>query len=111
MVERNETREGAGATKLLLGRLLAGIGLILCVPVGAYFTSIAIESVGIVLGIASYAFGARRLGKITIVLSVVAMFVGLLIGQGVLPGSYDEAVNGVEDSRQWPPFDDESRDR
>ncbi len=68
-------------------------GLILAV-IGAYFVSVALGAVGIVLGVVGYALGARRLGAATVVLGVVSIFVGLLVGQGVMAGSYDRAVDG-----------------
>jgi len=44
------------------GRVPSVIALVFCVPLGIYFVSIAIEFVGIVFGVVSYALGARRLG-------------------------------------------------
>ena len=64
------------------------IGILLAV-VGAYFVPVATEGIGIALGVAGYALGARTLGAATIVLCVVGIFVGLLVGPGVIPGSYD----------------------
>ncbi len=81
--------------KLTAGRLLSGFALVFCVPVGALFVSVATGAVGIVLGIAGYALGARTLGSLAVVLCTVAMFVGLLVGQGVIPGeAYDRLVDG-----------------
>jgi hypothetical protein len=81
--------------QLNAGRLLSVFALIFCVPVGALFVSIATGAVGIVLGITGYVLGARRLGALAVVLCTVAMFVGLLVGQGVIPGdAYDRAVDG-----------------
>jgi hypothetical protein len=45
--------------RLTSGRLLAGFALVFCVPVGVLFVSVATDAVGIVLGIAGYALGAR----------------------------------------------------
>ncbi len=92
----NEKKQRLGT---FWGRTLAAVALVFCVPVGIYFVSIAMEFVGIVLGIVGYALGARRLGSLVVVLSTVAMFVGLLVAQGVIPGSYDEIVNGIKESR------------
>lgn len=62
---------------------------------GALFVSIAIGFVGICLGLAGYALGARRLGLVAVVPCIIAMFVGLLVGQGVIPGdAYDQMVDG-----------------
>lgn len=88
-------RNGPEAWKLNAGRLLAGVALVFCVPVGALFVSVATGAVGIVLGVTGYALGARRLGSLALILCAVAMFVGLLIGQGVVPGdAYDRLVDG-----------------
>ena len=83
------------ALKLYAGRLLSGFALVFCVPLGALFVSIATGAVGVFLGITGYVLGARRLGALAVVLCTAAMFVGLLVGQGVLPGeAYDRAVDG-----------------
>ena len=87
--------EKPDAGKRGLGRLLAAIALVVCVPVGAMFVSVATGAVGVFLGIVSYALGARTLGLLAVVLCTAAMFVGLLVGQGVIPGDfYDRAVDG-----------------
>ena len=81
--------------KLTAGRLLAGFALVFCMPLGVLFVSVATGAVGIVLGIMGYALGARTLGLLAVVLCTVAMFVGLLVGQGVIPGdTYDRLVDG-----------------
>jgi hypothetical protein len=81
--------------RLTSGRLLAGFSLVFCVPVGVLFVSVATGAVGIVLGIAGYALGASTLGRLAVVLCIMAMFVGLLVGQGVIPGdAYDRLVDG-----------------
>jgi hypothetical protein len=90
-----DAKENTHDLKRTAGRLLSGIALIVCVPVGALFVSIATGFVGICLGIAGYSLGARRLGSLAVVLCTVAMFVGLLVGQGVIPGdAYDRVVDG-----------------
>lgn len=96
--KRDETT--AGGT--LWGRVLSAFALVVCVPVGIYFVSIAVEFVGIVLGVAGYALGARRLGSLAVALCAGAMLLGLLMGQGVIPGSYDEMVNGAKEMIQDP---------
>ena len=81
--------------KLTVGRLLSGFALVFCVPVGALFVSVATGAVGIVLGITGYVLGAGTLGPLAVVLCTVAMFVGPLVGQGVIPGdAYDRVVDG-----------------
>ena len=89
-----QANEIHSSLKLSAGRLLSGIAIVFCVPLGALFVSIATGAVGVFLGITGYALGARRLGALAVVLCTAAMFVGLLVGQGVLPGTYDRAVDG-----------------
>lgn len=73
-----------------------------CVPVGMLFVSIATGAVGIVLGVAGYSLGARRVGALAVVLCTVAMLLGLLVAQGVMPGPYEEAVSGFKEALQRP---------
>ena len=87
----NKARNNNGTA--LLGRVLCVAGIILAL-IGAYFVSVALGAIGIVLGVAGYALGSRRLGTATVVLGVVSIFVGLLVGQGVMAGAYDRAVDG-----------------
>ena len=91
-----------GSGKVLVGRVLSAIALIFCVPVGILFVSVATGAVGIVLGIVGYALGARRLGSVAVVLCTAAMFLGLLVGQGAMPGSYDAMLDGVKEAIQEP---------
>lgn len=88
----DKRRDGNGA--VLWGRALCVAGIVLAV-IGAFFVSVALGAVGIVLGMVGYALGSRRLGKATVVLGVVSIFVGLLVGQGVMAGGYDRAVDGL----------------
>ena len=91
-MQANETHP---RLKLSAGRLLSGIAIVFGVPLGALFVSIATGAVGVFLGIAGYALGARRLAALAVVLCTAAMFVGLLVGQGVIPGeAFDRAVDG-----------------
>jgi hypothetical protein len=91
-MQANETRPSLG---LNAGRMLSGIAIVFCVPLGALFVSIATGAVGVFLGIIGYALGARKLGALAIVMCTAAMFVGLLVGQGVIPGdAFDRAVDG-----------------
>lgn len=106
-MRRGERADKSARDKRLVGRVLAGIGLVVCVPIGAYFVSIAMGFIGIILGVVGYALGSRRLGLLTVVLCTAAMFVGLLVGQGVIVGSYDETVNGIKDALQRPFHEDD----
>ncbi|MDP8948012.1 MAG: hypothetical protein M3N09_07940 [Actinomycetota bacterium] len=98
-MERN-----AVAGKTFAGRALSVIALVFCVPVRILFVSVATGAVGIILGMVGYALGARRLGSLAVVLCTAAMFLGLLVGQGAIPGSYDAALDGVKEALQWPPW-------
>ena len=91
-----------GPGKVLVGRVLSAIALIFCVPVGILFVSVATGTAGIVLAIVGYALGARRLGSVAVVLCTAAMFLGLLVGQGAMPGSYDAMLDGVKEAIQEP---------
>ncbi len=80
-MQANETHSGL---KLSAGRLLSAVAIVFCVPLGALFVSIATGAVGVFLGITGYVLGAKRIGALAVVLCTAAMFVGLLVGQGVL---------------------------
>lgn len=64
--------------------------------VGAFFASVATAVVGILLGMAGYYMGARHFGRIVVVLSTAALFIGLLIGPVTIPGTYDQPTNGAD---------------
>jgi hypothetical protein len=91
-----------GSGKVLVGRVLSIIALIFCVPIGILFVSVATGAVGLVLGIVGYTLGALRLGSVAIVLCTAAMLLGLLVGQGAMPGSYDARLDGVKEAIQEP---------
>lgn len=93
-LESGPDRSGARQGRSLLpGRALCVVGLALAV-VGAFFVSVATDIVGMTLGAVGYALGARVFGVVVIILATATLFIGLLAGQGVIPGSYDEWVNG-----------------
>ncbi|CAN5871330.1 hypothetical protein BH18ACT11_BH18ACT11_00240 [soil metagenome] len=73
----------------LVARTLGAAGIVLAV-VGAYYVSVAFATSGILLGTVGYAVGARNFGRAAVVLGVVSIFVGLLVGQRAMPGSYDQ---------------------
>jgi hypothetical protein len=92
----------SGSGKVLVGRVLSAIAIIFCVPVGILFVSVATGAVGIVFGRVGYALGARGLGSVAVVLCTAALFLGLLVGQGAMPGSYDAMLDGVKEAIQEP---------
>ncbi len=94
--------QSTGSSRVLIARVLSAIALLFCVPVGVLFVSVATGAVGIVLGVVGYALGARRLGFAAVALCTVAMLLGLLVGQGAMPGSYDAVLDGVKEALQYP---------
>ncbi len=94
--------------KAYVGIVLSAFALVFCVPMGILFVSVATGAVGIILGMVGYALGARRIGSVAVVLCAAVMFLGLLVGQGAMPGSYDAALDGVKEALQAP-FSDPGR--
>lgn len=90
-----------GVDRVLFGRALCLFGLVLAV-VGVYFVSVATEAMGMVLGVVGYYLGARTLASATLFVCAAALFVGLLVGQGFIVGSYDGEADGVKESVQDP---------
>ena len=95
-----EQKSAAG--KEYIGLVLSAFALVFCVPVGILFVSVATGAVGIILGVVGYALGARRFGSVAVVLCAAVMFLGLLVGQGAMPGSYDATLDGVKEALQYP---------
>lgn len=62
---------------------------------GAFFVSVATAVLGVLLGMVGYFLGARAFGTAIVLLSIAALFIGLLIGPFSIPGSYDQPTNGV----------------
>ena len=90
---------GEPERSLLPARILCAIGLGFAV-IGAFFISVGTNIVGMILGLVGYYMGARVFGVLVIVLSTVTLFIGLLIGPGAIPGTYDEAVEGLTKSHE-----------
>jgi hypothetical protein len=82
---------------LLPGRILCAIGLGFAVT-GMFFVEVGTDVVGMILGAMGYYLRARVFGVVVIVISVITLFVGLLAGQDVIPGAYNEAVDGLRRS-------------
>jgi hypothetical protein len=91
---RPEHRPERTGGSLIVGRILCSVGVVFAVT-GAFFVEVGTDVVGMVLGATGYYLGARTFGIATIVLSTITFVVGLLAGQDVIPGSYDEVVNGL----------------
>ena len=90
---------GEPERSLLPARILCATGLGFAV-IGAFFVSVGTNVVGMILGLVGYYLGARVFGVLVIVLSTVTLFIGLLIGPGAIPGTYDEAVEGLTKSHE-----------
>jgi hypothetical protein len=90
---------GEPERSLLPARILCANGLGFAV-IGAFFISVGTNVVGMILGLVGYYLGARVFGVLVIVLSTVTLFIGLLIGPGAIPGTYDEAVEGLTKSHE-----------
>jgi hypothetical protein len=88
-VGKNEER--TNVAKLLGGRicclvgLLLGAGGILFALLGAS-ANVSAGAVGAALGVLGYFLGARRLGAVTIVLGVIAVFFMAAAATGLIPG-------------------------
>ena len=95
--------------KSYVGLSLSAFALVFCVPMGILFVSVATGAVGFIFGMVGYALGAHKIGSVTVVLCAAVMFLGLLVGQAAMPGSYDAAVDGVKEALQAP-FSDPARD-
>jgi hypothetical protein len=77
--------------------LLLGIGGIVAALLGGG-VSISPGAVGAALGILGYFLGSRRLGTVTVLLCVAALFFGLAASQSLIPGidASDRGLPGIE---------------
>ena len=78
-------RSGAATLVCALGLIIALGSAIAAVFAGVGADVISGGAVGIALGILGYYLGAGRLGVATIVISILAMFAGLIVNQ-IIPG-------------------------
>ena len=86
----------AGRISCLLG-LLLGVGGIVAALFGGT-ANVSVGAVGAALGILGYFLGSRRLGTVTVLLCVAALFFGLAASQGLIPGieASDRGLPGIE---------------
>ncbi len=98
-----ENPRGEAAVKLLAGRICAVVGILFAVggiigPILAGGASVPAGAIGVILGILAYFLGARRIGTITVVLSIAALFFGLAASQGLIPGieASDRSLPAIE---------------
>jgi hypothetical protein len=79
------------ALKLLLGRICCVVGLLLgaggfvVATLGAS-VNLSAGAVGIALGVLGYYLGARRLGAVSVVLGIGAVFFMAAASTGLIPG-------------------------
>jgi VIT1/CCC1 family predicted Fe2+/Mn2+ transporter len=74
----------AGGIACILGLLCGAFGIVAALFGGG--ASISPGAVGAALGILGYFLGSRRLGTVTVLLCVAALFFGLAASQGLIPG-------------------------
>lgn len=89
--EPGENGESTEQIKLLAGRISAVVGMLFAVGgvAGSILVggaSVSAGTVGMILGILAYFLNARRIGTITAILSLAAVFFGLAASQGLIPG-------------------------
>ena len=96
----------ARSARSFAATLVCALGLIIALgsAIATVFAGVGVDvisggAIGIALGILGYFLGAGRLGVVTIVVSVLAMFAGLLVNQ-VIPGvgGDDRELPAVEPS-------------
>ena len=73
-------QQNSDQRSLLPGRVLSITGLILAV-IGAFFVSVAMNGLGMILGMLGYALGSRILGSVASWLSLITIFIGMFFGQ------------------------------
>jgi pilus assembly protein TadC len=81
-IDKGEGRKGAAA--LLGGRISCIVGILFAL-LGAS-ANVSAGAVGAALGVLGYFLGARRLGAVTIVLGVIAVFFMAAAATGLIPG-------------------------
>jgi hypothetical protein len=74
----------AGRASCILGLLLGAGGIVAALFGGT--ANVTVGAVGAALGILGYFLGSRRLGTVTVLLCVAALFFGLAASQGLIPG-------------------------
>lgn len=78
-----------GAATAVLGILLGLAGAVIATrAVGdtAFSSTIPMISVAAVLGIVGYYLGARKLGRVAVILAAITLIFGIAASQGVVPG-------------------------
>ena len=83
----------AEAAKSFLASVLCVLGIVVAlgavistIVTGGAFGIVSAGAIGIGLGVVGFFLGANRLGTVTIVVSIAALFFGLAASQGLIPG-------------------------
>jgi len=81
------------AAKSFLASVLCALGIVVALGAviyiivsGSTFSIVSAGAIGIGLGVIGFFLGANRLGTVTIVVSIAALFFGLAASQGLIPG-------------------------
>lgn len=90
-----EPERGSGQVKLLAGRIVSVLGLLLALGgiVSIFLSSTAASAdisegaVALLLGVAGYFLGSRKLALATVIVAVLAILFSLAATQGLVPGS------------------------
>ena len=75
-----------GGIAAALGALMGVAGVVLVLLGDSLMGAVPVAFVGILMGAAGYSLGARRLGRVAIVLAVVALLFAVAASQGMVPG-------------------------
>ena len=75
-----------GGIAAALGALTGVVGAVLVLLGDSQMGAVPAAFVGILMAVAGFALGARRLGRVAVVLSVVALLFAVMAAQGLVPG-------------------------
>jgi hypothetical protein len=90
---RSEERRRESSARSLFAAVACVLGILLAggATIGAFLGAgssgvVSAGAVGVGLGVLGYLLGANRLGTATIIVSIVALFLGLAATSGLIPG-------------------------
>ena len=75
-----------GGIAAALGALTGVVGAVLVLLGDSQMGAVPAAFVGILMAVAGFSLGARRLGRVAVVLSVVALLFAVMAAQGLVPG-------------------------
>ena len=106
-----EDRGRAESAKSFLASVVCVLGIVvaLAAVIATVFSGqpsvvTSAAAIGIVLGVVGYFLGATRLGIATVVVSIITLFFGLAVSQGLIPGleGEDRVLPAQEPGAQSP---------